>query len=187
MTDETITLDADTKPYKAAVMPGSVGPSVADIRKFYGETGMFTYDPGFTSTASCQSAITYIDGDQGILLHRGYPIDQLAEQSTFMPFDERRARPTADAIDALEILVLGIVRDSGDRWFGKFGEFRQQRQVGGQPVGDLQDQRPGLEATRRLGAVADGHDGKAFVTQALEGLVEHASARCRRDRRAAPR
>ena len=57
---------------------------MVDIRKLYGETGMFTYDPGFTSTASCQSAITYIDGDEGILLHRGYPIDQLAEQSSFM-------------------------------------------------------------------------------------------------------
>ena len=66
------------------MLDGSVGPEVVDIRKFYGETGMFTYDPGFTSTASCQSAITYIDGDKGVLLHRGYPIDQLAEQSTFM-------------------------------------------------------------------------------------------------------
>ncbi len=55
-----------------------------DIRKLYAQTGEFTYDPGFTSTAACQSAITYIDGDQGILLHRGYPIDQLAEQSSFM-------------------------------------------------------------------------------------------------------
>ncbi|HET9397242.1 MAG TPA: citrate/2-methylcitrate synthase, partial [Sphingomicrobium sp.] len=66
------------------LLEGSVGPDVVDIRKFYGQTGMFTYDPGFTSTASCQSAITYIDGDEGILLHRGYPIDQLAEQSSFM-------------------------------------------------------------------------------------------------------
>ena len=67
-----------------AVLSGTVGPDVVDIRKLYAETGMFTYDPGFTSTASCQIAITYIDGDEGILLHRGYPIDQLAEQSTFM-------------------------------------------------------------------------------------------------------
>ena len=55
-----------------------------DIRKLYAETGAFTYDPGFTSTAACRSEITYIDGDEGILLHRGYPIDQLAENSTFM-------------------------------------------------------------------------------------------------------
>jgi len=66
------------------VLSGSVGPDVVDIRKFYADTGAFTYDPGFTSTASCESALTYIDGDAGILLHRGYPIDQLAEQSSFM-------------------------------------------------------------------------------------------------------
>jgi len=66
------------------VMSGSVGPQVVDIRKLYGESGMFTYDPGFTSTASCESALTYIDGDEGVLLHRGYPIGQLAEQSSFM-------------------------------------------------------------------------------------------------------
>ncbi|RXR29993.1 citrate synthase [Sphingobium fluviale] len=67
-----------------AVLDGSVGPQVIDIRKLYADTGMFTYDPGFTSTASCDSGLTYIDGDEGILLHRGYPIDQLAEQSSFM-------------------------------------------------------------------------------------------------------
>ena len=66
------------------VLSGTVGPDVIDIRKLYGATDRFTYDPGFTSTASCQSKITYIDGDQGILLHRGYPIDQLAEKSSFM-------------------------------------------------------------------------------------------------------
>ena len=59
-------------------------PTSIDIRKLYADTGMFTYDPGFTSTASCESALTYIDGDEGVLLHRGYPIGQLAEQSSFM-------------------------------------------------------------------------------------------------------
>src|SRR6516225_5853714 len=63
---------------------GSVGPSVIDISKLYSQTGMFTYDPGFTSTASCDSKITYIDGDEGVLLHRGYPIEELAENSDFM-------------------------------------------------------------------------------------------------------
>ena len=66
------------------VYQGSVGPDVIDIRKLYGQTGMFTYDPGFLSTASCQSAITYIDGDKGELLYRGYPIEQLATQCDFM-------------------------------------------------------------------------------------------------------
>ena len=66
------------------VMGGTVGPDVIDIRKLYAETGRFTYDPGFTSTASCESKITYIDGDEGVLLHRGYPIEELAEKSDFM-------------------------------------------------------------------------------------------------------
>ncbi|RZL96852.1 MAG: citrate (Si)-synthase, partial [Sphingomonas sp.] len=66
------------------VLTGSVGPDVVDIRKLYGQTGAFTYDPGFTSTASCRSELTYIDGDEGVLLHRGYPIGELAEQSSFM-------------------------------------------------------------------------------------------------------
>jgi hypothetical protein len=60
------------------VYQGNIGPDVIDIRKLYAQTGMFTYDPGFLSTASCQSAITYIDGDKGELLYRGYPIEQLA-------------------------------------------------------------------------------------------------------------
>ncbi len=66
------------------VYAGSVGPEVVDVRKLYSEAGMFTYDPGFTSTANCESDITYIDGEAGILLYRGYPIDQLAHNSTFL-------------------------------------------------------------------------------------------------------
>ena len=83
MTD-TVKLNAADKDLDLKVLHGSVGPDVIDIRKLYAQTGMFTYDPGFTSTASCDSAITYIDGDEGVLLHRGYPIGQLAEQSSFM-------------------------------------------------------------------------------------------------------
>ncbi|WP_368639367.1 citrate synthase [Castellaniella ginsengisoli] len=66
------------------VYQGTVGPDVIDIRKLYGQTGMFTYDPGFMATASCESAITYIDGDKGQLLYRGYPIDQLATNCDFL-------------------------------------------------------------------------------------------------------
>src|SRR3954468_12758737 len=84
MTDKTAIFGFEGTNHSYPVLEGSVGPEVVDIRKFYGETGRFTYDPGFTSTAACESAITYIDGDAGILLHRGYPIDQLAENSTFM-------------------------------------------------------------------------------------------------------
>ncbi|GAA4019734.1 citrate synthase [Sphingomonas swuensis] len=84
MSDQNATLKFGDKDLGMPVLSGSVGPDVVDIRKLYGATGAFTYDPGFTSTASCRSAITYIDGEAGILLHRGYPIDQLAEKSSFM-------------------------------------------------------------------------------------------------------
>ena len=77
-------LDSGGKVSDYPVLSGSVGPDVIDIRKLYGNTGRFTFDPGFTSTASCVSKITYIDGDVGTLLYRGYPIDQLAEQSSFL-------------------------------------------------------------------------------------------------------
>lgn len=66
------------------VISGTTGPDVIDIRKLYAQTGYFTYDPGFTSTGSCDSEVTYIDGDQGVLLHRGYSIEDLAEQCDFM-------------------------------------------------------------------------------------------------------
>ena len=84
MADKTVALKIGDSEKSYPVLSGSVGPDVIDIRKLYGETGAFTYDPGFTSTASCESKITYIDGDEGVLLHRGYPIGQLAEQSSFM-------------------------------------------------------------------------------------------------------
>jgi citrate synthase len=78
------TVTVDGKTIECPIRTGSVGPDVIDIRKLYAQTGAFTFDPGFTSTASCDSALTYIDGDEGILLHRGYPIGQLTEQSSFM-------------------------------------------------------------------------------------------------------
>jgi len=83
---ETVTLtdNSNGTSYEFPLLPGTVGPKVIDIRSLYEQTGLFTYDPGYTSTGSCQSAITYIDGDQGVLLHRGYPIDQLAEQSDYL-------------------------------------------------------------------------------------------------------
>ena len=80
----TASLNYDGKTIELPVLSGSVGPNVIDIRKMYAETGAFTYDPGFTSTASCESQITYIDGDEGICLYRGYPIDKLAEQGDFL-------------------------------------------------------------------------------------------------------
>lgn len=83
MTDKA-TLNIGDKSYDLPILKGSTGPDVVDVRKLYGEADVFTYDPGFTSTASCESKITYIDGDAGVLLHRGYPIDQLAEKSSFL-------------------------------------------------------------------------------------------------------
>ncbi len=79
----TLTESGSNKAVELPMMSGSVGPKVIDVRKLYAETGHFTYDPGFTSTASCESKITYIDGDAGVLLYRGYPIEELAEHSDF--------------------------------------------------------------------------------------------------------
>jgi citrate synthase len=80
----TITFSDGTPPIDLPMMEGSVGPDVIDVRALYGKTGKFTYDPGFMSTASCRSSITYIDGDVGILEYRGYPIEQLAETCSFL-------------------------------------------------------------------------------------------------------
>jgi citrate synthase len=80
----TITLDGTNKKSVIPLMSGTAGPDVFDIRKLYGELGLFTFDPGYGATASCDSKITYIDGDVGILEYRGYPIEQLAERSNFL-------------------------------------------------------------------------------------------------------
>ena len=80
----TATLTVNGQEHELPMYSPSAGPDVIDIRKLYAQTGLFTYDPGFTSTASCDSTITYIDGTKGELLHRGYPIDQLAAKSHFL-------------------------------------------------------------------------------------------------------
>ncbi len=86
MTDQKVTLkrDGQEQAVELPVTAGTMGPSVIDIRSLYAQTGCFTYDPGFTSTASCTSKITFIDGDAGVLLYRGYPIEQLAEKCDFL-------------------------------------------------------------------------------------------------------
>ena len=86
MTDtaKSATLSLNGETYELPILSPTNGPDVLDIRKLYGQAGVFTYDPGFTSTASCDSTVTYIDGDQGELLHRGYPIDQLAAKSHYL-------------------------------------------------------------------------------------------------------
>src|SRR5437660_4241124 len=85
MADKNATLKLpDGKSLEFPVLSGTTGPDVVDIRTLYGKSGMFTYDPGYLSTASCSSSITYIDGDAGVLLYRGYPIEQLAQHCDFL-------------------------------------------------------------------------------------------------------
>ncbi|MCZ7675679.1 MAG: citrate synthase [Roseovarius sp.] len=83
-TTRSAKLTIDGKEYDLPILTATAGPDVIDIRKLYADVGVFTYDPGFTSTASCDSTITFIDGEEGLLMHRGYPIDQLAEKSHFL-------------------------------------------------------------------------------------------------------
>jgi len=66
------------------ILEGTIGPQAVDIQSMYTDQGLLAFDPGFRSTASCRSAITYVDGDEGILLYRGYPIEELAEKSSFL-------------------------------------------------------------------------------------------------------
>ena len=84
MADKVAKLSLNGATYDLPVLSPTLGPDVLDIRKLYGEADVFTFDPGFTSTAACESAITFIDGDKGELLHRGYPIQQLAEKSSYL-------------------------------------------------------------------------------------------------------
>ena len=95
--------------YDLDVLQGTTGPEVIDVRKLYSETGRFTYDPGFTSTGSCESAITFIDGEKGILRYRGYPIDQLAEKSDFLEVCFLLIYgdlPTEDKIDTFKSRIM---------------------------------------------------------------------------------
>ncbi|MBA4804380.1 MAG: citrate (Si)-synthase [Brevundimonas sp.] len=107
------------------VLSGSTGPDVIDIRKLYGATDAFTYDPGFTSTASCESALTFIDGDKGVLLHRGYPIDQLASKSNFVEVCHLLLHgelPTAAEYESFEnsITMHTMLHSQFDRFFEGF-------------------------------------------------------------------
>ena len=80
----TVSLNNTNKSVDLPVLSGTLGPDVIDIRSLYSSTNMFTFDPGYGATGSCMSGLTFIDGDEGVLLHRGYPIEQLAEKSTFL-------------------------------------------------------------------------------------------------------
>jgi len=106
----TIRLDGSNKSSSLPLIEGTIGPAVADIRKIYGDLGIFTYDPGYGATASCESKITYIDGDQGILLYRGYPIEQLAEKSHFLEVAYLLMYGELPSADQLKAFELGVMR-----------------------------------------------------------------------------
>ena len=119
------TFSVGGKEVSLPVLKGSVGPDVVDIRKLYGETDVFTFDPGFTSTASCESQITYIDGDKGVLLYRGYPIEQLAEHSSFLEVCYLLLNgelPTAAELEAFTYTITHhtMVHEQFDRFFQGF-------------------------------------------------------------------
>ena len=119
------TLSFEDKTIELPVLSGSTGPDVIDIRKLYAGTGAFTFDPGFTSTASCESGLTYIDGDEGVLLHRGYPIDQLASKSNFVEVCHLLLHgelPTAAQYEKFEnsITTHTMLHSQFDRFFEGF-------------------------------------------------------------------
>lgn len=125
ISSEKATLTIGDKSFEFPIYGGSTGPDVIDISTLYRDTNMFTYDPGFTSTASCESAITYIDGDKGELLYRGYPIEQLAEKSDFLevsylllngelPSEAEKEKFTHD------ITYHTMVHEQLNRFFGGF-------------------------------------------------------------------
>ncbi|WP_426016711.1 citrate synthase [Brevundimonas sp. DWR2-3-1b1] len=124
-TATSATLSFEDKTIELPVLSGSTGPDVIDIRKLYAGTGAFTFDPGFTSTAACESALTYIDGDAGVLLHRGYPIDQLASKSNFVEVCHLLLHgelPTAEQFEKFEdsITMHTMLHSQFDRFFEGF-------------------------------------------------------------------
>jgi len=110
MADKTVTIidNASNKSADLPILSGTMGPEVIDIRNLYKELGYFTFDPGYTATGSCQSKVTYIDGDEGVLLYRGYPIEQLAEKSDFMEVCYLLLFGELPAADAKEKFVYDI-------------------------------------------------------------------------------
>ena len=123
--NEKATLSVKGKSYDLPIMKGTTGPDVVDVRALYGNADVFTFDPGFTSTASCESKITYIDGDAGILLHRGYSIQELAEKSSFLEVCYLLLNgelPTAGEFEAFEhnITYHTMLHSQFDRFFTGF-------------------------------------------------------------------
>ena len=123
--DKKATLALNGQTYDLPILKGSTGPDVVDVRALYANADVFTFDPGFTSTASCESKITYIDGDKGILLHRGYSIEELAEKSSFLEVCYLLLNgelPTAGEFEAFEhnITYHTMLHSQFDRFFTGF-------------------------------------------------------------------
>ena len=121
----TAKVEVDGKTIELPVYSGTHGPNVVDVGTFYRQSGHFTLDPGFTSTASCESQITFIDGDEGVLLHRGYPIDQLAENATFPEVCHlvlRGELPTQKELDDFNASIKqhNMLHTQMDRFFDGF-------------------------------------------------------------------
>ncbi len=127
MGEKSATFEVDGEKYDFPVLQGTEGPDVVDIRKLYGQTGAFTYDPGFKSTASCESELTFIDGGKGILLHRGYPIGQLAEHSSFMEVAHLLLRGELPTNDEYDDFTNTITRHTmlHDQFSGFYHGFRR--------------------------------------------------------------
>ncbi|HUB47093.1 MAG TPA: citrate synthase [Acetobacteraceae bacterium] len=106
----TVTLDGSNRSATLPLISGTIGPDVFDIRKLYADLGVFTYDPGYGATASCESKITYIDGDAGILQYRGYPIEQLAERSSFLEVSYLLLNGELPTAAELKEFELGVMR-----------------------------------------------------------------------------
>ena len=106
----TVTIDGTNKSMQLPLLTGTLGPPVADIRKLNGELGIFTFDPGYGMTASCDSKITFIDGDEGVLLYRGYPIEQLAQKSDFIEVSYLLLNGELPNAAELETFEKGVMR-----------------------------------------------------------------------------
>ncbi|HYD73737.1 MAG TPA: citrate/2-methylcitrate synthase, partial [Candidatus Binatia bacterium] len=171
------TLTVNNRQLELPVYGGSVGPDVVDIRKLYTDGHVFTYDPGYTSTASCESQITYIDGDEGVLLYRGYPIDQLAEQSTFLEVCYLLANgelPTAAEFKRFErdITYHTMLHSQFDRFFEGFRRDAHPMAIMVGTVGalaafyhdstDISDAKQRTIASHRLIAKMPTIAGRAF-------------------------
>ena len=169
----TATMTIGDKSVELPVLGGSTGPNVVDIRKLYGATGAFTYDPGFTSTASCESSLTYIDGDEGVLLHRGYPIDQLAEKSNFVEVCHLLLRgelPTAAQYEAFEDSVTRhtMLHSQFDRFFEGFRRDAHPMAI---MVGVQDEDAVHGPHQRRVDLIILGRNGEAHAPEVL-GVAE---------------